>query len=124
MQKCAHFFVYRKIKQLCEQLLRINTERMRTANSMESRAAEMLKMAFGNDTLEQTRKAMHNLLVLARDSEEGARRVWQAGLVVQQLLDVARDTERWNDDFAVDTMHILDELLKKRDRVSRRKSVF
>lgn len=85
--------------------------------STENRATEMLKMAFGDDTLEQKKKAIHNLLVLARDSEDGARRIWQAGLIVNQLLNIAKDKETWSDEFAVDALHILDELIKKRERV-------
>lgn len=50
---------------------------MKLVNSTENRATEMLKMAFGNDTLEQKKKAINNLLVLVRDSEDGARKVWK-----------------------------------------------
>jgi hypothetical protein len=90
---------------------------MKLVNSTGNRATEMLKMAFGNDTLEQKKKAIHNLLVLSRDSEDGARRVWQAGTIVNQLLSIAKDKETWSDEFAIDVMHILDELIKKRERV-------
>ncbi|KAI6191741.1 Protein unc-45-like protein B [Aphelenchoides bicaudatus] len=106
----------RKIQLLCEHLLRLNTEKMKLVNSTENRATEMLKMAFGNDTIEQKKKAIHNLLVLSRDSEDGARRVWQAGMIVNQLLNIAKDKETWSDEFAIDVMHILDELIKKRER--------
>jgi hypothetical protein len=109
---------FSKIKQLCEQLLRLNTEKMKLVNSTENRTTEMLKLAFGNDTVEQKTKAIHNLLVLSRESEDGARRVWQAGLIVNQLLSIAKDKDTWSDEFSVDVMHILDELIKKRERVS------
>lgn len=96
----------------------MNTEKMKLVNSTENRTTEMLKLAFGNDTVEQKTKAIHNLLVLSRESEDGARRVWQAGLIVNQLLSIAKDKDTWSDEFSVDVMHILDELIKKRERVS------
>ncbi|KAI6209433.1 Protein unc-45-like protein B [Aphelenchoides besseyi] len=105
-----------QVAKLCEHLARLNTERLKTANNNETRSIEMLKMAFGQDNDEQKKKAMHNLLVLARDSEEGARRVWQDGQTALQLIAMAKDTEKWTDEFAIDGMHILDELLKKRER--------
>lgn len=91
---------------------------MKLVNSTENRATEMLKMAFGNDTLEQKKKAINNLLVLCRESEDGARRVWQDGLMVNQLLNIAKDKQTWSDEFAINAMRILDELIKKRERVN------
>jgi hypothetical protein len=111
-------FFFSKITVLCEHLLRLNTEKMKLVNSTENRATEMLKMAFGNDTLEQKKKAINNLLVLCRESEDGARRVWQDGLMVNQLLNIAKDKQTWSDEFAINAMRILDELIKKRERVN------
>ena len=58
---------------------------------------------------------MNNLLVLARDSEEGASRIWQNGKILDTLLGLARNEET-PEDFAIGAMRILDELVKKRSR--------
>lgn len=38
-------------------------------------------------------------------------------MIVSQLLNVAKDKDAWPEELAVGAMHILDELIKKRERV-------
>lgn len=104
------------VEVLCENLLRVNTERLKKAESTENKVTEMLKLSFGGDN-EQQLKAMNNLLVLCRDSEDGARRVWQEGKILPQLLQVLNDKAAWSDELALCAVRILDELTKRRERV-------
>uniref|UniRef100_A0A1I7RKR3 TPR_REGION domain-containing protein n=2 Tax=Bursaphelenchus xylophilus TaxID=6326 RepID=A0A1I7RKR3_BURXY len=106
----------KKIQELCEHLVKLNTEKMKLANSTENRVKEMLKMSFNEKDQEQKKKAMNNLLVLARESEDGARKVWQAGMIVNELLNVVKDKENWPEELAILALHVLDELIKKRER--------
>lgn len=107
----------RKIKELCEHLVKLNTEKIKQANATDTRVKEMLKLSFEDKDLEQKKKAMNNLLVLARDSEDGAKKVWQEGAISREFLKVAKDKTNWSDELAITALHILDELIKKRERV-------
>jgi hypothetical protein len=62
---------------------------------------------------------MNNLLVLARESDVGAQRVWENGAVVVRLLDIVRDSTS-DDELAISAIRILDELVKNHERVSYR----
>ena len=41
---------------------------------------------------------MNNLLVLCRESNDGAQGVWQNGEIVEKLFDIVRKEQVWNDD--------------------------
>uniref|UniRef100_A0A7E4W9Q9 UNC45-central domain-containing protein n=1 Tax=Panagrellus redivivus TaxID=6233 RepID=A0A7E4W9Q9_PANRE len=104
-----------QIRKLCENLVKENTERMKKVDSTENKVKEMFKL-FGDKTdFEQQKKALNNLLVLARDNEEGALRIWQNGKIIEAMLSFARNPET-PDEFAVSAMRIIDELVKKRSR--------
>lgn len=60
---------------------------------------------------------MNNLLVLARDSETGASRVWEDGRIVPTLLQAIDDTTA-NEEIVVAAARVLDELAKNSSRVS------
>lgn len=57
------------------------------------------------------------MLVLCRDSEDGARKVWQDGKIVTELVSIVNNPNEWSDEFALCAVRILDELAKKRERV-------
>uniref|UniRef100_A0A914Y4U7 Uncharacterized protein n=1 Tax=Panagrolaimus superbus TaxID=310955 RepID=A0A914Y4U7_9BILA len=66
--------IFSQIQKLVENLAKLNKEKLKTMESTENRVKEMYKLAFDNKDYEQQSKALNNLLVLARDSEEGAGR--------------------------------------------------
>ncbi|KAL3103383.1 hypothetical protein niasHS_002569 [Heterodera schachtii] len=104
------------LMELCSRLLKINAERLKQVESVENRAEEMLKIAFGEQQSDKEKhiKAMNNLLVLCRDSNSGAMRVWQNGQSVAQLLGVIKGNA--SDEEALCAVRILDELAKSRER--------
>lgn len=59
---------------------------------------------------------MNNLLVLARDSEEGARRIWQEGKIVGVMMGLIKNREV-DEKIALTAIRIIDELAKNRERV-------
>ncbi|KAH7728119.1 UNC-4 protein5 protein [Aphelenchoides avenae] len=106
-----------KITKLCEHLLKLNTEKLKEVSSTENKVNEMFKLTFGDGRDEEQKKnAFNNLLVLVRDSEEGALRVWQEGRVVAQMMEVIRNKQQWSDEFALIAIRIIDELVRKRER--------
>jgi hypothetical protein len=62
---------------------------------------------------------MNNLLVLCRESNEGARRVWKDGAIASQLLSVIKDQQDPTDEEALCAVRIFSELTKSRERVCR-----
>jgi len=104
-----------QLKQLCERLMKINNEKLKQVDSTENKVKEMFKLAFDNKDHDQKEKALNNLLVLSRDSEEGAKRIWQNGKILEVLLPLARNPET-PEEFAVAALRIIDELAKKRSR--------
>ena len=60
---------------------------------------------------------MTNLLVLARESDAGADRVWADGTIVPKLLKIVRDFKNVDDDTAVTAIRVLDELAKDHKKV-------
>ncbi|KAI1716556.1 myosin-binding striated muscle assembly central domain-containing protein [Ditylenchus destructor] len=106
----------RTIIELCESLLKVNTDRLKKVESTQNKVAEMMRMTFDNQNGEQKLNAINNLLVLCRDSEDGASRVWQDGKIVDQLLSVIKEKDKWSDEFALSAIRIMDELAKKRER--------
>ena len=63
---------------MLQRLVKANNEKVKKATSMESKVTDMCRLAFEGQAKdeEQKLKALHNLLVLARESESGAIRVW------------------------------------------------
>lgn len=59
---------------------------------------------------------MNNLLVLARDSEDGAKRIWQDGKIVGVMVNLVKNLET-DDKMALTAIRIIDELAKNRERV-------
>lgn len=41
---------------------------------------------------------MNNLLVLCRESNDGAQGVWQNGEIIEKLFDIVQKEHQWNDD--------------------------
>uniref|UniRef100_A0AC34R7E1 UNC-45/Cro1/She4 central domain-containing protein n=1 Tax=Panagrolaimus sp. JU765 TaxID=591449 RepID=A0AC34R7E1_9BILA len=103
------------IQKLCENLMKVNGERLKQVDSTENKVKEMFKLAFENKDHERKSKALSNLLVLARESEEGAKRIWQNGKILEVLLELAKNPET-SEEFAVSALRIIDELMKKRAR--------
>lgn len=108
---------FRVVAELCSTLVRENDERLKQVNSLENRVSSMLKLSLQEGGSDERQKAMDNLIVLCRDSEAGANRVWQEGKIVPELLDVIRDAEKFSDELALRATRVLDELAKKRERV-------
>lgn len=59
---------------------------------------------------------MTNILVLARDSEEGARRIWKDGKGLDVMLNMVKNKDV-PDSLALTAVRIMDELVKNRERV-------
>jgi hypothetical protein len=59
---------------------------------------------------------MNNLLVLCRESNEGALRVWRDGAIVQQLFGIIKN-ENTTDEEAICAARILSELAKSHEKV-------
>uniref|UniRef100_A0A914HYB2 Metalloendopeptidase n=1 Tax=Globodera rostochiensis TaxID=31243 RepID=A0A914HYB2_GLORO len=87
---------------LCARLLKLNAERLKQTESTEGRVKEMLKISLGGAETDKEKqiKAMNNLLVLCRESNNGVLQVWQ------------------NDEEALCAVRILDELAKSRERAT------
>uniref|UniRef100_A0A915DQI4 Uncharacterized protein n=1 Tax=Ditylenchus dipsaci TaxID=166011 RepID=A0A915DQI4_9BILA len=103
----------RSLTELCEKLMKMNSDRLKKVESTENKVAEMLRLTFDSQDSEKVFQAMNNLLVLCRDSEDGAVKVWQDGKVVSEFLGVLNDKAKWSDELATSAMRILDELAKK-----------
>lgn len=63
---------------MLQRLVKANNEKVKKATSMESKVTDMYRLAFEGQAKdeEQKLKALNNLLVLARESESGAIKVW------------------------------------------------
>lgn len=61
-------------------------------------------------------KALNNLLVLSRESETGALRVWDDGKIIETLLKML-DSNSTNEAIVVAAARVLDELVKNSSRV-------
>uniref|UniRef100_A0A914MDV7 UNC-45/Cro1/She4 central domain-containing protein n=1 Tax=Meloidogyne incognita TaxID=6306 RepID=A0A914MDV7_MELIC len=109
----------RSLTELCARLVKANSERLKQTESTESKAKEMMKLAFenGGKEGEMQIKALNNLLVLCRDSADGANRVWNNGEIVTQLLSIITNVEKNSDNEALAAVRVLSELTgKSRER--------
>ncbi|VDN01183.1 unnamed protein product [Thelazia callipaeda] len=103
------------IIELLQRMMKLNVEKKEAAMSMDNRVNVMNQIAFGEDNSEQRTTAMNNLLVLSRESETGASRVWNNGEIIKTLLKVIDDNSI-NEDVALTAIRILDELAKNSKR--------
>nr|CAD2137208.1 unnamed protein product [Meloidogyne enterolobii] len=109
----------RSLTELCARLVKTNSERLKQTESTESKTKEMMKLAFENvgKEGEMQIKALNNLLVLCRDSADGANRVWNNGEIVTQLLSIITNVEKNSDNEALAAVRVLSELTgKSRER--------
>uniref|UniRef100_A0A915MBV5 UNC-45/Cro1/She4 central domain-containing protein n=1 Tax=Meloidogyne javanica TaxID=6303 RepID=A0A915MBV5_MELJA len=109
----------RSLTELCARLVKANSERLKQTESTESKAKEMMKLAFenGGKEGEMQIKALNNLLVLCRDSADGANRVWNNREIVTQLLSIITNVEKNSDNEALAAVRVLSELTgKSRER--------
>ncbi|KAL7071749.1 hypothetical protein ACQ4LE_009377 [Meloidogyne hapla] len=102
----------RSLIELCSRLVKLNSERLKQTESMESKAKEMMKLAFENEENngEMQIKALNNLLVICRDSADGANKVWLNGGIVAQLFSIITNCNKNTDNEAVAAVRILSEL--------------
>lgn len=56
-------------------------------------------------------------MVLCRDSEDNAQKVWQNGEVITELLKIITNKADWSDELALFAIRVIDELAKKSERV-------
>lgn len=96
---------------------------MKKIASTENKVNEMFKLAFDQNDLEQKDKAMTNILVLARDSEDGARRIWQDGKGLETMLNMIKNKDV-PENLALTAVRVVDELVKNRARVSEKNRIF
>uniref|UniRef100_F1KS65 Protein unc-45 A n=1 Tax=Ascaris suum TaxID=6253 RepID=F1KS65_ASCSU len=105
----------RSVLDLLQRLVKLNTEKQKAALSLENRANDMNKLAFNVGDVEQRNKAMNNLLVLARDSETGASRVWNEGKIVDTVMALIEDKQA-DDQIVLGAVRVLDEVVKNGKR--------
>lgn len=111
----------RPLIELCNRLVKANTEKMQQVESIEGRVNEMMKLSFEETQKDEDKnvKALNNLLVLCRESNEGASRVWRDGAIVAQLLSLIKNQQQEGgagDETALCAVRILAELTKFRER--------
>ncbi|VDM43851.1 unnamed protein product [Toxocara canis] len=105
----------RNIVELLQRLVKMNTDKQKAALSLDSRVNDMNKLAFIEGDTEQRNKAINNLLVLARDSETGASRVWNDGKIIDSVMQLIGD-KRADEQFVLGAVRVLDEVVKNSKR--------
>ncbi|GMT03836.1 hypothetical protein PENTCL1PPCAC_26010, partial [Pristionchus entomophagus] len=105
------------LKEMFPRLAKSNNDLLKKTTSMEHRVSEMHKLVFDGQAkdAEQRMTAINNLLVLARESETGAQRVWNEGGLVSLVLSAIASKET-TDEFAVAAVRVLDEVCKNHGR--------
>ncbi|VBB27322.1 unnamed protein product [Acanthocheilonema viteae] len=103
------------IIEMLQRILKLSEEKKKAVMSMENRVNDMNKVAFGDGDVEQRATAMNNLLVLSRESETGASRVWNDGKIIETLLKII-DKNSSNEAIVVAAARVLDELVKNSNR--------
>ncbi|GMT34769.1 hypothetical protein PFISCL1PPCAC_26066, partial [Pristionchus fissidentatus] len=108
------------LQDMFPRLAKANNELLKKTNSMEHRVNEMHKLVFDGKAkdAEQRMTAINNILVLARESETGALRVWNEGRIVPQVLHAIMSPET-SEEFAVAAIRVLDEVCKNHSRAMR-----
>ncbi|CAI4222179.1 unnamed protein product [Auanema sp. JU1783] len=105
------------ITELLQRLVVANNEKVKKITSVDNKVSEMSKLAFegGAKDFDQKNKAYNNLLVLSRESESGAIRVWNEGRIIAILLRSVEDKKE-TDEIAITAIRIIDELCKNHKR--------
>ncbi|XGW05824.1 hypothetical protein V3C99_016297 [Haemonchus contortus] len=107
----------KSISELLQRLVIANNEKVKKATSMDNKVNDMSRLAFQGSAKDKEQKvqAFNNLLVLARETEAGAARIWQVGKGVPALLAVAEDNNEPLE-ISVCAIRIVDELIKNHGR--------
>nr|CDJ88427.1 Tetratricopeptide TPR2 and Tetratricopeptide TPR-1 domain containing protein [Haemonchus contortus] len=107
----------KSISELLQRLVITNNEKVEKATSMDNTVNDVKILAFEGSAKDKEQKlqALNNLLVLSRESEESAAKIWQMGKVVPALLVVAEDTNETLE-ISVCAVRIIDELIKDHGR--------
>uniref|UniRef100_A0A0N5AQ81 Protein unc-45 homolog B n=1 Tax=Syphacia muris TaxID=451379 RepID=A0A0N5AQ81_9BILA len=103
------------VNSMLRRVSELHKKKMDNVNSLDNRVKTMNDVAFIDGDLERRKKAMNNLLVLSRDSETGASRVWSGGKALDALLNIMRDSNA-DEELVVAAIRVLDELMKKSER--------
>ncbi|KHJ93131.1 hypothetical protein OESDEN_06965 [Oesophagostomum dentatum] len=107
----------KSISDLLQRLVVANNEKVKKATSMDNKVKDMSSLAFEGSAkdAEQKKQAFNNLLVLARETEAGAARIWNVGKGVPILLSVAENNNEPLE-ISIAAVRILDETLKNHGR--------
>ncbi|VDM66407.1 unnamed protein product [Strongylus vulgaris] len=107
----------KSISDLLQRLVIANNEKVKKATSMDNKVKNMSSLAFEGSAKDKEQKiqAFNNLLVLARETEAGAARIWNLGKGVPMLLSVAEDNNEPME-ISVAAIRILDETIKNHGR--------
>ncbi|KAK6034310.1 tetratricopeptide repeat protein [Cooperia oncophora] len=106
------------ISEMLQRLVVANNEKVKKATSMDNKVNDMSRLAFEGSAKDEERKkkAFNNLLVLARENEAGAVRIWNSGKSIKTLLAIAEDNNEPLE-ISVCVIRIVDELIKDHGRV-------
>uniref|UniRef100_A0AC35UAV9 TPR_REGION domain-containing protein n=1 Tax=Rhabditophanes sp. KR3021 TaxID=114890 RepID=A0AC35UAV9_9BILA len=106
----------KKVKELVDHLAVVNTQKSNLVNSIGFKFSEMKKFAFEQKKdPDQVKKALSNLMVLAREGEGGASVVWDNGATMDIIIEYINNKEN-DDDCAFLAFRILDVIIKNRKR--------
>ncbi|KAK6741990.1 hypothetical protein RB195_009704 [Necator americanus] len=107
----------KSISDLLQRLVVANNEKVKKATSMDNKVKDMSSLAFEGQAKDKEQKvqAFNNLLVLARETEAGAARIWNSSKGVAILLSVAENNNEPLE-VSVAAIRILDEILKNHGR--------
>ncbi|RCN35472.1 tetratricopeptide repeat protein [Ancylostoma caninum] len=107
----------KSISDLLQRLVVANNEKVKKATSMDNKVKDMSSLAFEGNAKDKEQKvqAYNNLLVLARETEAGAARIWNLGKGVPILLSVAENNNEPLE-ISVAAVRILDEIIKNHGR--------
>ncbi|WKY17126.1 hypothetical protein Q1695_001614 [Nippostrongylus brasiliensis] len=105
------------ISDMLQRLVIANNEKIKKATSMDNKVKNMSDLAFEGTAKDKDQKvqAFNNLLVLARETEAGAARIWDMGKCIPVLLGVAESNAEPLE-ISVAAIRIVDELLKNHSR--------
>ncbi|KAK5964585.1 Protein unc-45 B [Trichostrongylus colubriformis] len=107
----------KSISEMLQRLVIANNEKVKKATTMDYKVTDMSKLAFEGlaKDKEQRMQAFNNLLVLARETEAGAARIWNAGKGISVLLAIAENNNEPLK-ISVCAIRIVDELIKNHGR--------
>ncbi|KAK5975120.1 Protein unc-45 B [Trichostrongylus colubriformis] len=130
------------ISEMLQRLVIANNEKVKKATSMDNKVTDMSKLAFEGSAKDKEQKvqvcslylvmelfayclifphliflfyAFNNLLVLARETEAGAARIWNTGKGISVLLAIAENNNEPLE-ISVCAVRIVDELIKNHAR--------